>query len=365
MKRIAVITPALFFAGCISTPPPVVAPVTVQPVVEQKTDLVPDEVTKSDNAEAIATDFGLIFIDQDMSFTGTLPCKKCTGIQYQLNILQDGRFEARREYLDQNTIEFLEGTWQLEERTLKFQSKKGTMPSFQFGSNQHLILLNAAGKPIVSKDNQSLSRQPQFAKLDTRQPLLGLYQLRNNEASFVDCMTGENHRIAMTQHHLPMMRSYQANSLYQGKEVVATLTARKSPEQQDALLIDRFDQFWPGAVCPNQAAPAKVQNVVWRLVSVSQIGVPQRLNIRMMFDNNNRVFGFAGCNNFNGSYQQKDNQLAIAPLMMTRKSCNDANFYEKQFTLQLQSADRIEVNQQKLQLYKDNRVIMELLPATN
>ena len=53
------------------------------------------------------------------------------------------------------------------------------------------------------------------------------------------------------------------------------------------------------------------------------------------------------------------------PIMSTRKSCAEANFYEQQFTKQLQAADRIEVNQAKLQLFKDNKVIMELLPAVN
>lgn len=365
MKRSVVLT-AILLSACSQVPPKPLEPAPVQPVVVEPTpDLVPDEVVHSDNAEAVPTDFGLIFIDRDMSFKGTLPCKKCPGIQYQLNLMQDGRFELRREYIDRNTVELLSGQWQLDDRTLHFSSKQGKVPSFQFGSNQHLILLDNAGKPMVSKENQTLTRASQFSRIDTRMPLLGLYQLKNNEASFIDCMTGESHYVAMTQHHMPMLRTYQTDPKINGKAVVATLTARKSNEQQNALLVDKFDQFWPGATCPDKAAVAKVQNLVWRLQSVSQISVPQKLNIRVMFDDNNRLYGFSGCNNFNAGYSQQNNQLKVMPIVSTRKFCNDANFYEQQFTKQLQLADRIEVNQQKLQLYKDNQVIMEFLPAIN
>lgn len=365
MKRLVVLA-ALMLGACTTVTPPVtVAPPEPVKPAEPVTELVPDEVVHSDNTEAVPTDFGLIFIDRDMTFTGTLPCKKCPGIIYQLNLLQDGRFELRREYIDRNQIELVQGQWQLDERTLHLTSKKAVVPSFQFGSNQHLILLDAAGKPAVSKDNQTLVRQVEFTRLDTRMPLLGLYRLQNNEASFTDCATGETHHIAMTQHHLPMMRSYQTDPRLQGKPVVATLTARKSAERDNALFVDRFDQFWPGAVCPEQAAPERVQNLVWRLSSVSQIAVPQKLNIRVLFADDNRLYGFSGCNNFNASYQQKDNQLRVLPVAATRKSCADGNFYEQQFTRQLQLADRIEVAQNKLRLLKDNKVIMEFAPAVN
>ena len=96
----------VLLTACTTVPNKTVAPAPVQPVtpVLVKPDLVPDEVVKSDNAESIATDFGLIFIDRDMTFIGTLPCDKCPGVQYHINVYQDGKFEARREYIDRNVI---------------------------------------------------------------------------------------------------------------------------------------------------------------------------------------------------------------------------------------------------------------------
>ena len=63
--------------------------------------------------------------------------------------------------------------------------------------------------------------------------------------------------------------------------------------------------------------------------------------------------------------QEKDNLLKVEPVVSTRKFCNDANFYEQQFTKQLQLADRIEIVRNKLQLFKDNQMIIEMTQALN
>ncbi len=367
MKR-SLLMLALVLSGCASVEPvKKVEPATVNVVEEPAVELVPNEVTNSASTEAIAMDMTLYVIDRDVTFTGLITCpkRKCTGVQYQLNIYQDGRFEARRELLDQNKVELIQGTWQQDDRTLHFTAKGHQIPSFIFVNSQKIELLEHAGKPTVSTENFTLVQQANFQRLDTRIPLLGVYQVKGNEASFTDCQTGESLAVAMTQHHLPMLRNYQTDSNLNGKSVLTSMIARRSPEQQNALFVDKFDRFWPGANCPDKLEPGKIQGVVWRLHTVSHIGVPAKLNIRMMFEETNRVSGFSGCNNFNASYEQKDNQLKVMPIMSTRKSCADANFYEQQFTKQLQSADRIEVNQAKLQLFKDNKVIMELLPAVN
>lgn len=363
----SIILSAVLLSAC-SVVPKQQAPAPVQKPAEPvvvKPELVRDEVVHSENAQPIATDFGMIFIERDMSFTGILPCQNCPGVQYHINVMRDGTFAARREYIDRNKIEIIQGQWHLDQRNLHFTSSQGQLPSFMFGSNRHITLLDIAGKPIVSAENQTLTRLQDFTKLDTRLPMLGLYQVANNQARFTDCYTGVQHEIAMTQHHLPMMRSYQADPALQGKPIIATLTARQNPEQANVLFVDRFDQFWPGANCPAQQPAENIEGIVWRLKTVSAIAVPQKLNIRMVFAPNNKVFGYSGCNNFNAGFQRKDNQLQVMPVVSTRKQCHEASFYEQQFTQQLQAADRIELNQQKLQLLKDNQVIMELQQAVN
>ena len=83
MKRCSLVFGALLLSACTAVPVKTVAPAPVKPVppVVITPDLVPDEVVKSDTAQPMATDFALIFIDRDMSFTGVLPCEQFPRLQ--------------------------------------------------------------------------------------------------------------------------------------------------------------------------------------------------------------------------------------------------------------------------------------------
>lgn len=336
--------------------PAIALPVTPEEVV----------VENSEVAQAVATDFEHIFIDNDMSFSGTLPCADCPGISYHINLFRDGRFEARQEYLERNKVNLVKGVWLLEQRNLHLVNQQQTLPAFHFLSNNQLTILDLSGKPVSGNPAYQLQRQSAFKKLDTRQAMLGLYQLIDNQATFTSCRTGDTLNVANTQFHIPVMRQYQQDERYKGKAVIATLTGRRgADEQQNTLFIDKFEQFWPGAVCPEQNSPGKIQGIVWRAEKLTNRYVPQQLNVRVIFDQNDRLYGFAGCNNFNGNYKQRSNQLSVQPLVSTRKYCAESSELEQQFTQSLQSADRAEVNGDKLQLFKDNKLILQFVPAVN
>lgn len=343
-----------------------------QSLPERTTTVVPieqidvDEVADSEVTQSMATDFEMIFIDQDMSFIGTLPCADCPGIAFHLNLYRDGRFEIRQEYLERNQILLVKGTWLLEQRTLHLMNQQHTLPTFQFVSNRRLTMLDMAGKPIVSSMNYHLDRAERLQSIDTRRPMLGLYRVNGDEASFTHCETGERHSVAMTQHHMPMLRNYRQDDNLNGQAVIATLTGRiGNGQDSQTLFIDQFEQFWPGAKCPEFHAPGSVQGVVWRAEKLADRYVPQQLNVRVLFRDNNTLYGFSGCNNFHASYQQRANTLQVSSLAMTRKYCEESSQIETEFTQRLQEADRAEVNGNALQLYKNNEVIMQLLPAAN
>ena len=323
-------------------------------------------IANSDTTESVATDFEHIFVDSDMTFTGTLPCADCPGISYHLNLFRDGRFEVRQEYLERNQVELVKGIWLLEKRSLHLVNQQQTLPAFHFLSNQRLAMLGLNNKPIAGNEQYQLQRDAEFKKLDTRQAMLGLYKLTDNQASFTSCRSGETLNVANTQHHLPVMRQYQQDERYRGQAVIATLLGRRGQDDQaGTLFIDKFEQFWPGAVCPDQVPPGKMQGIVWRAEKLTDQYVPQQLNVRVIFDQNDRLYGFAGCNNFNGNYKQRSSQLSIQPLVSTRKFCADSSALEQQFTRSLQSADRAEVNGNKLQLFKNNQLILQFKPAVN
>lgn len=325
-----------------------------------------NEVANSDTTIALATDFEHIFIDSDMTFEGVLPCANCPGIRYHINLYRDGRFDARQEYLERGQVELISGSWLLERRTLHLINQHVTLPNFHFRSNRQLVMTDLSGRPILSSDAYLLTRQTEYKRIDNRQPLLGLYQLRNNQATFTSCNSGEVLPVANTQNHLPVMRLYQQDSRLNNQPVIASMVGRKATDQQGvpSLFIDRFEQFWPNASCPNKFALKDLRGLVWRAEKIADRYVPHSLNVRLIFEKD-KLYGFSGCNNFNASYQQRANTFAVQQLASTRKFCAEASTIEQQFTEKLQLADRAEVNADKLQLFHNNQVIMELIPAVN
>ena len=369
MKKRLLISTALLLSACSQLPSDrQTAETQLIPPARTEVPAVAEDVVVEDSAvaQAVATDFEHIFIDSDMSFSGTLPCADCPGIHYHINLYRDGRFEARQEYLERSKVEIVKGVWLLEKRNLHLVNQQQTLPAFHFLSNNQLTMLDLSGKPVSSNLNYQLQRESEFKKLDTRQAMLGLYQLQDNLATFTSCRTGDTLSVANTQFHLPVMRQYQQDERYKGKAVIATLQGRRGQdEQQQMLFIDKFEQFWPGAICPDQNTPGKIQGIVWRAEKLTDRYIPQQLNVRVIFDQNERLYGFAGCNNFNGNYKQRSNQLSVQPLISTRKFCAESSELEQQFTRSLQSADRAEVNGDKLQLFKNNQLILQFTPAVN
>lgn len=366
MKKRLLVT-ALLLSACSQLPserPADTAIVAVQP----QPAVEPEEIVieNSETAEAVATDFEHIFVDSDMTFTGTLPCADCPGISYHINLYRDGRFELRQEYLERNQVNLVKGIWLLENRSLHLVNQQHTLPAFHFLSNQQLTMLDLSGKPISANNKYHLQRDAEFKKLDTREAMLGLYMLSNNQATFTSCRSGDILNVANTQHHLPVMRQYQQDARFNGNAVIATLVGRKGQDDQtNTLFIDKFEQFWPGATCPDLMQPGKIQGIVWRAEKLANRYVPQQLNVRVIFDQNDRLYGFAGCNNFNGHYKQRSNQLTVQPLVTTRKFCTESSELEQLFTQSLQTADRAEVNGDKLQLFKNNQLILQFKPAVN
>ena len=366
-KRLLVV--AMLLSACSQLPDERKAEVeTLAIPAEEIKPSEPEEVVVENDAvaESLATDFEHIFVDTDMTFSGTLPCADCPGISYHINLFRDGRFAVRQEYLERNQVSIIRGIWLLEKRSLHLVNQQQTLPAFHFVSNTQLAMLDLSGKPITSNTNYQLQREAEFRKLDTRQAMLGLYTLSDSQASFTSCASGETLTVANTQHHLPVMRQYQQDERLKGNSVIATLLGRRGQDEQaSTLFIDKFEQFWPGAACPDQLQPGKMQGIVWRAEKLANRYVPQQLNVRVIFEPNERLYGFAGCNNFNGSYKQRSSQLSVQPLVSTRKFCADSSELEQQFTQSLQSADRAEVNGDTLQLFKNNQLILQFKPAVN
>jgi heat shock protein HslJ len=64
-----------------------------------------------------------------------------------------------------------------------------------------------------------------------------------------------------------------------------------------------------------------------------------------------QIMGNAGCNQFFGTYKQKDSKITVNPLATTRKACeHDVMLREHDFLLMLESAKHVDIEADMLVL---------------
>jgi heat shock protein HslJ len=102
-------------------------------------------------------------------------------------------------------------------------------------------------------------------------------------------------------------------------------------------------------------------NTTWGLEQLDGVRrLPQtRRQVHLIFaDNDSTLRGFAGCNNFNGSYQININsdQLRLSRFMATKMSCPNLTF-EYDFLGVLEKTTRYEIKGRQLFLYQERKLI--------
>lgn len=98
-------------------------------------------------------------------------------------------------------------------------------------------------------------------------------------------------------------------------------------------------------------------NNAWKVVSMKGVENIQD-NPTMVFDPEQKmVYGFAGCNNFRGSYDPTANNLQLGQMAMTRKMCQDMTV-ETTFTNLLNEVSYYKIEDSKLSFYDSSDAVL-------
>jgi heat shock protein HslJ len=101
----------------------------------------------------------------------------------------------------------------------------------------------------------------------------------------------------------------------------------------------------------------KLVNKHWTPVELSGKPVKEKKAYIVFGQNDNRVSGNSGCNDFSGTYRLPNRQqLVLSNLVSTQKMCINMDI-EKQLTEVLKSADRYEINNNILILRNSTQTI--------
>lgn len=108
---------------------------------------------------------------------------------------------------------------------------------------------------------------------------------------------------------------------------------------------------------PGEAAPvASPVGVEWTLASLggqpAGKGAGGRPATLLLTDISGRASGFAGCNQFSGTYTLSGTSLSFGPLALTRMACADGDDLERRYTMALEQTTTFKATSKRLEFRK-------------
>ena len=308
------------------------------------------------------------------SFTGTLPCSDCPGVKHQLNLMNDRWYLLRRDYLEQDQVDYQLGRWSI-----------STNQQLQLHSEHELLRFNAMDTSTLTlqdpqrPDNDSLihyplSRTPHFEHFDAPLELRGNYRLMAGTGLFTECITGQRWPMNDEADHSPLQRAYTEMRAHPAQQLLVTLNAtltqtasRDMPHTQLSLTANQVHGVWPGETCGQQGKIAVLENTYWKLTRLDDTPViPEQSNQEahiILDQSERRMSGSDGCNRLMGAYILNDQQLRFRQVASTMMACPVGMEIAQALHLALEQVRSWQIIGQHLQLYDSSRKMIARFEA--
>jgi len=162
--------------------------------------------------------------------------------------------------------------------------------------------------------------------------IVGLYEYMADAGWFTDCVSGKRTPVAMEADNAALERAYLGVRGEPGEAVLVTLEGymdQRPPMEGDGtrehLIVERFEQIWPGESCEKSTVQTPLENTYWKLVELRGAPVETHADQREVYirlrPEEERMTGFAGCNQIVGGYEIEGNSLAFGPMGSTMMAC--------------------------------------------
>lgn len=355
---------------------------TVVPVLTQGAD---NEVSiimvrASDERAEAAPVIGAHGLELPASFTGTLPCADCEGIDHHLDLWPDQSYHLRRTWLGRegnNSRDEL-GRWYADpERNAIALYGAGEMPmQWEVVDARRLRLLDIEGRPIDSSLNYELVSDGALRETDLEGLFLGgMMRYMADAAIFEECLTGKRYPIAMEGAYIDLERAYLADASLPGAplyvHVEGGLLMRPAMEGPDrrSLVVDRFIRTRPGITCERQRANATLTNTYWRIDSlrgepVATVEAMREPHIVLHTGAEPRYAATVGCNRMAGSYTHAGDALSFGAGLSTKMACPPpVDALEREFISVLTEVQSYRISGETLTLQDRSGDIIALLTA--
>lgn len=272
--------------------------------------------------------------DRRATFSGTLPCADCPGIDYQLNLFADGVFFLRETYLGRDDGTYYDiGRYLVPssgDQVLLYGGREAPM-RFAIVTPDSLRLLGPDGSHIDSELPYTLTRQPTWLPLEPRLLMTGMYRYLADAGRFKECLTGLDLPVASESDNRALQEAYLEAQQRPGEPIRAGMhgqIARRMPMEGPGPVLtvipERFMNVSPELDCPPLTQLASLRNTYWRLVFLQSQAVrraPDQREPSLVFHEDGRLAGSDGCNRLIGRFEAHRDTLTVSGVATTRIAC--------------------------------------------
>ena len=330
--------------------------------------------------------------DFPISFSGTLPCADCDGIETRINLFGDGVFRSALTYLGResdgpNVSVFYDmGQWEADADTpssVRLLTDEEGMNLFTYEAGTGLTMLASDGTQIASSLNYTLPADEPFELLPMALYATGLLGQSGHDFTFAECKTGVRFPI----HNAGAIEELRAlrSGLPPESEILVSLFSLISPRPSEGPGSPMIDSVTAGLIvgasasadCAAALKRPPLTGTTWRLVSLNgeavdhdAVGQAVTLTFSSPVDEA-RVAAETGCNIISGGYNRNGASLTIGgaggALLSTWRACPPAVAeLETNLSAALIATRSWVIEAQFLQLSGENSVplaVFEAVPA--
>ncbi|TVR47077.1 MAG: META domain-containing protein [Rhodobacteraceae bacterium] len=314
-------------------------------------------------AETDQQRFGAHGLALPATFSGTLPCADCPGIEYHLDIWnEDQGYALRRTYLERDHVEDELGRWYVDpvRNALILEGTGNARSEWQITPDQDIRLLDQEGEPIVSDLPYTLVAGP-LVPTELRLPVTGLMTYFADAALFTECLSGQRFPIAMEADYLALERAYLDADIEPGAPLIARIDAEISMRAQTegsdrmTVTVERFHHVTPDAACPDTRSAAGLLNTFWGLTHLDGVEQDQTDGRQepyvLISEDGTRFSGTMGCNRFMGPLSIAGDSVEFGPVASTMMACPpELAAREAAFAEMLEAAQRVDLMDHSLRL---------------
>lgn len=275
-------------------------------------------------------------------YSGVLPCADCPGIRYSLDLRADSVYFLSMKYLDTEplVVRYEIGQWTISDDNVLVLHGPGDKPDqFAVQDADTLRKLDMAGQPLPTQFNVSLRRRQDYAPIEPRLTMRGMYQHTADGATFSECLTGLTLPVADESDGAALQEMYLKTRKEPGQSVLASLDgqlvrrATSDGSPRDTLIVTHADRFWPNESCGARGVSHELESTRWVLVRLGDEVVMPTPGAREPYialePTEHRISGHGGCNRLVGGYELNGTWLRFTQLALTRMACMDAKYEDR------------------------------------